>query len=439
MSRTATVFGAGIAGMATALRLRNQGFEVTVMERTSTYGYPLGSAHHFGYRFELGPSMITLPAVYRDLFIKTGEPLEEVVDLQPVDVAREFVFSDGTRCTTPGVGLPAFAHAIAESLGETAAQEWRSIITQAANHWSAIRQELLQARPLSLRAIVSGLRSDGFLGLYIGVTSAASRLRKIRHDQLRQIADYLLRTHGFSPKRVNEHAFMLAYIEQEFGLWQINGGSSALADAIYQRCVDRGVSFEFDVDDIARAQTRSNVLVYENRLEAVSLDEACLDAAVICVLLNQRVHLNTHETVYLPEHASATGIGAIAVSYAASETDVESRAHALRIAVPMPPFSTGEDREFYARKVLDELAQRGFDIRDQVAGAHVYAAAEIPNQAHTVHRLYYELQNNRRSLDRGQYNVGGNAYPGGRAEFSLMGAEIVADLVRADFPKSKSK
>jgi phytoene dehydrogenase-like protein len=433
------VYGAGVAGMATALRLRNQGFDVTVMERTGSYGYPLGSAHHFGYRFELGPSMITLPAVYRDLFIKTGAPLEEVVDLQAVDVAREFVFSDGTRITTPGVGLPAFASAIAESLGESAAQEWRSIIIQAANHWSAIRQELLQSRPLSLRAVVSSLRSNGVLGLYVGVRSAASRLRQIRNDQLRQIADYLLRTHSLLPMRVNEHAFMLAYIEQEFGLWHINGGSSALADAIYQRCVDRGVSFEFDVDVSARAQTRSDVLVYESRLESVLLDEACLDAAVICVLLDQRVDLNAHETVYLPDHASATGIGAIAVSYAASETDVESRVQALRIAVPLPLSSTDEDRELYAGKVLDELAHRGFDIRDHVAGAHSYAAAETPNQAHTVHRLYYELQNNRRSLDRGQYTVGGNAYPGGRAEFSLMGAEIVADLVRADFPKSQSK
>ena len=57
-----------------------------------------------GYVFDTGPSLFTLPAVYRDLFLKTGTPLEDVVDLQPVDPAFGYRWSDGVHAVLPGAG-----------------------------------------------------------------------------------------------------------------------------------------------------------------------------------------------------------------------------------------------------------------------------------------------------------------------------------------------
>ena len=75
------VIGAGMGGMAVAARLAVKGHDVTVVEQSAVVGGKLGRYERDGFVFDTGPSLLTLPAVYRDLFNKTGGPLEESVDL----------------------------------------------------------------------------------------------------------------------------------------------------------------------------------------------------------------------------------------------------------------------------------------------------------------------------------------------------------------------
>ena len=69
------VIGAGMGGLAVAARLAAQGHEVTVCEQAATVGGKLGRYERDGFVFDTGPSLLTLPAVYRDLFLKTGDAL----------------------------------------------------------------------------------------------------------------------------------------------------------------------------------------------------------------------------------------------------------------------------------------------------------------------------------------------------------------------------
>ena len=63
------VIGAGMGGMAAAARLRVKGHEVTVIEASDTHGGKLGTFRRDGFAFDTGPSLFTIPAVYRDLFL----------------------------------------------------------------------------------------------------------------------------------------------------------------------------------------------------------------------------------------------------------------------------------------------------------------------------------------------------------------------------------
>jgi phytoene dehydrogenase-like protein len=69
------VIGAGMGGMAAAARLKVKGHDVTVIEASDTHGGKLGTFRRDGFAFDTGPSLFTIPAVYRDLFLKTGGPL----------------------------------------------------------------------------------------------------------------------------------------------------------------------------------------------------------------------------------------------------------------------------------------------------------------------------------------------------------------------------
>ncbi|HEX5567804.1 MAG TPA: NAD(P)-binding protein, partial [Streptomyces sp.] len=96
MART-VVIGAGMGAMAAAARLAVAGHRVTVYERGPAHGGAVRRHERDGFGFDTGPGLLHLPAVYRDLFVKTGrEPLEECVELVQVDPAVRHVFADGT-------------------------------------------------------------------------------------------------------------------------------------------------------------------------------------------------------------------------------------------------------------------------------------------------------------------------------------------------------
>src|SRR4051794_41986097 len=96
------VVGAGLGGLAAAARLAAAGHEVTVVEAAQQVGGKLGWFARDGHGFDTGPSLVTLPQLYRDLFAATGAPLEDVLDLVPLDPAAELRFADGTRLVVPG-------------------------------------------------------------------------------------------------------------------------------------------------------------------------------------------------------------------------------------------------------------------------------------------------------------------------------------------------
>ncbi|MGA7690276.1 MAG: FAD-dependent oxidoreductase, partial [Jiangellales bacterium] len=74
------VIGAGMAGLSSAARLAKRKHEVTVLEQADTIGGKLGRYSRDGFVFDTGPSLLTLPAVYRDTFRKSGRPLERELD-----------------------------------------------------------------------------------------------------------------------------------------------------------------------------------------------------------------------------------------------------------------------------------------------------------------------------------------------------------------------
>ncbi|HET8685025.1 MAG TPA: NAD(P)-binding protein, partial [Micromonosporaceae bacterium] len=75
------VIGAGAGGLAAAARLAAAGHAVTLCEQAGRVGGKLGTYARDGFRFDTGPSLLTLPQVFAELFAGTGEPLDQVLDL----------------------------------------------------------------------------------------------------------------------------------------------------------------------------------------------------------------------------------------------------------------------------------------------------------------------------------------------------------------------
>lgn len=113
--------------MAAAARLAVAGQRVTVYERAATYGGSVGRFERDGFVFDTGPGLLHLPAVYRDLFVKTGkEPLESRVRLGQVDPASRHVFADGTDVRLPNASRGGVVSALDAALGAGAGERWGS-------------------------------------------------------------------------------------------------------------------------------------------------------------------------------------------------------------------------------------------------------------------------------------------------------------------------
>jgi phytoene dehydrogenase-like protein len=91
------VIGAGMGGMCTAARLARQGHVVRVLESSDKAGGKCRTEWIGKYAFDTGPSLLTLPAVYRDFFARTGKHLGQVVDIKAVDPAFDYRFQDGVQ------------------------------------------------------------------------------------------------------------------------------------------------------------------------------------------------------------------------------------------------------------------------------------------------------------------------------------------------------
>ena len=74
-----------MGGLAAAIRLAADGHLVEVFEKNERVGGKLNLLEKDGYRWDTGPSLITMPFVYRELFAAAGRKLEDYVELLPVD------------------------------------------------------------------------------------------------------------------------------------------------------------------------------------------------------------------------------------------------------------------------------------------------------------------------------------------------------------------
>src|SRR4051812_41243962 len=143
MSRVLVV-GGGFGGAAAAARLAKLGHEVTVLERSDRIGGALGLVERDGFRWDTGPSSTALPAVLRDLFRKSGRPLERELDLVAVQPMRQHRFPDGTVLSLPSGSRSAQLEAVGAAAGRAAGRAWVDCVHQHGEDWELLRRTVLE-------------------------------------------------------------------------------------------------------------------------------------------------------------------------------------------------------------------------------------------------------------------------------------------------------
>ena len=230
------VIGGGFGGMAAAARLAKLGHDVTLLERAALLGGALTTVELDGFAWDAGPTTTLLPAVIRDLFRKSGRPLEREVDLQPLDLIREHRFEDGSSLRLPG-GSRAAQLAAFDDLGPGLGQQWVDHVASYGDTWELLRKEWFE-RPFD-----DSVAPRELTALLAQRESLDKRLRRrFRDERLRLVAGHRLVMDGHELRDAPAFAGVDVYLEQRFGAWTVPGGLAALGTAMADRLALRGVT-----------------------------------------------------------------------------------------------------------------------------------------------------------------------------------------------------
>lgn len=273
------VVGGGYGGMASAARLAKLGHEVTLVEATDSLGGALTSVESEGFTWDAGPTYTLVPAVARDLFRKSGRPLERELELEQLDVLREHRFEDGTSVRVPagprGAQLAAF-----DELRPGLGQQWADHVASYTEDWEVLRRHYLEV-PWEPDALPRETARDVAARLDSRETLHKRLRRTFKDERLRLVAGHPFVADGHDLRNVPAWAGLEAYVEQRFGAWTLPGGMAGLARALGDRLATRKVT-------VLRATPVLDLVVRDGRVTAVLTPDGPLDADVVVCGIDPR-------------------------------------------------------------------------------------------------------------------------------------------------------
>ncbi len=240
------VIGAGLGGLSASAYLAAAGYEVTVYEASSTYGGKAGCIESEGFRFDTGPSLLTMPFVIDNLFKAAGKKTEDYIRIRPLDVLCKYYYPDGTEVTAFN-DLEKFIREISEKTGEPKKNFERYFayskqiydLTHELFLFNSFREPSTFFNRKSLKTLLNIFRIDPLRTMHRANKSFFGK------DKVVQMFDRYATYNGSNPYKAPATLNIIQHVEYALGGFTAEGGIRGVADGLYKLCIDLGVVFEF--------------------------------------------------------------------------------------------------------------------------------------------------------------------------------------------------
>ena len=492
------VIGAGVGGLAVAACLAADGRRVVVCEQADVVGGKLGVHRVDGYSFDTGPSLVTLPYALDDLLTVTGVDRRDVLDLRRLDPVARYRFGDGTWFDAPA-GVDEFEDAV-EALRPGNARQWRSFYARAGRIWDATRRPFLES-PLGGQwdLIKQSIRINDLRTIAPHRTLRSLASSYLDDPRLLSFVDRYATYTGSDPRRAPAALASVVYAERHFGAWYVDGGLRRIADVLLDRCAALGVDVRTgnDVVEVMIRDGRATgvVLTDGTRVDAAIVVanadaselydrlvppsngqrraqralrrcEPSLSGFVVCLGIVGPTTVATHHTVLFPERyddefdaifGDSPKMVVDPTIYISNPADDSVRPpghEAWFVLVNAPRHAASADgadgadgvdwriegrADAYADLIVRRLAERGIDIRSNVALREIRSPADLEERTRASGGSIYGTSSNgprsaflrpsNRSPVPGLFLVGGSSHPGGGLPLVLLSAQITASLI----------
>lgn len=240
-ARHATIIGAGIAGLATAIRLARVGLRVRVIEKNLEPGGRCGRIRGDGFHFDIGPTILLVPSVLEELFRDAGRSMREYLDVSALSPNYRIHYADGSHLTLyrererlreelervePGSYLRF------EEFNRSAAAMMDAALSRfVVNHYGSLREFA------SLGTMKDLLRARAY------TTVSRNVARYFRDERLRMAFSYQTMYLGLSPYFAPGIYGLLPYTELNDGVFYARGGLFRIPLALERLARELGVEF----------------------------------------------------------------------------------------------------------------------------------------------------------------------------------------------------
>ncbi len=491
MDKPIVVIGAGVGGLSAAIHLAARGQRVIVLEKNQYVGGKMAEVRAEGFRWDTGPSVITMRHVFEDLFTAAGRSLSDYLTLVPVDPLTRYFYPDG-------VILDA-ARSLSEMVRQIERLEPRDVegylayLAYAARLHRITGNVFVYGEPPSLRSftqvsLADALRVDPLrtMNQAIGSFVKSTHLRQL----LSRFATYV----GADPYQAPATLNVIAHVEMTGGVWYPQGGIYTIARALLRLAQELGVEVRTGcaVTEIlvngqrsvsgAVLQSGETVktqavianldvaAVYEHLLPPAVVDRAKLrrlteaepscSGFVMLLGVEGEFPALAHHNIFFSrdyrrefDQIFRQGVPPdkptvyVSITSKADPQDAPAGCENWFVLVNAPAlddrFDWSVETEAYSARVLDQLATFGLDVRSCIRVCRTLTPLDLEQLTGARRGALYGATSNKRMAAfrrphnrapdiAGLYFAGGTTHPGGGVPMVVLSGRVAATMVLED-------
>ncbi|MEO1443502.1 MAG: phytoene desaturase family protein [Chloroflexota bacterium] len=491
MANNAVVVGAGIAGLTTAIRLAADGWNVQVYEKNDQVGGKMGEVRADGFRWDTGPSVITMRHVFEELFAYAGRNLNDYLTLLPVDPLTRYFYPDGSVLNA-SADLTKMSVEI-EQFDERDIEGYLRYLSYAAKIHRITGPVFIYNRPPKMWDILSVPPHEMPAVDPLRTMNGAIK-SFVRSPQMRQLLGRFATYTGASPYRAPATLNVIAHVELNGGVWYPQGGIYAIAAALEKLAVELGVEIytgcpveqisvengivtgivihggqminadaivtNFDVALVYEKMLPPEIATPQRLNQLTSVEPSCSGFIMLLGVEGTHETLAHHNIFFSPDYPAEfknifeDGVPpydpTIYVT-ATSKTDSEHAPDGCEnwfVLVNAPPLGENYDWEQnvarYRNVVLDKLAEYGHDVRDSIRYEQILTPVDIEKMTGARRGALYGASSNskwaafKRPHNRAPdvqalYFTGGTTHPGGGVPMVMLSGKSAARMIAEDY------
>lgn len=274
------IIGAGIAGIATAIRLAVKGYAVEIFEANSYAGGKLSAFEKDGFRFDAGPSLFTMPQYVDELFKLAGKQPRDYFNYQKLNVTCNYFYEDGSKIIAYA-DVNQFAEEVSRATGEQTASI-KKYAENSRNIYNITNSVFLER---SLHQIKTYLSWNTIRSIFrLPQIDALRTMYKanavfFKDKRIVQFFDRYATYNGSNPYAAPATLNIIPHIEQHFGAYFPDKGMYSIVTSLVKLAESLGVKFHYNapVEEIVLEKFKVKGIKLKGELQVADIVVSNMD------------------------------------------------------------------------------------------------------------------------------------------------------------------